>query len=168
MALGCARPFLLRAGELLELRVECGIVGLDRQPLETQAVDLGLGHVGQRFEADLDFGVLARLILIVQLNLGLHRRAQFLVGKELLDPVLDRAGQRIALQRVAVHLADQVGGNLAGAKTGHAHGRRDALDFLVDPRVNILGGDGQRVGPLEACVFRLDGFHDLFFIPGRE
>ncbi len=58
-----------------------------------------------------------------------------------------------------MHLADEVGGNLAGAETGHLHRRRNALDFLVQPPVDILGGDGQRVGPLEAFIFRLDGFH---------
>ena len=64
-----------------------------------------------------------------------------------------------------MHLADQVRRDLAGAEAGHLDLRRHALDLAVDPRVDVLGGDGQRVGPLEARVFRLDGLHDAVVYP---
>ena len=78
---------------------------------------------------------------------------------QLLDAVLDRVLQRLLLERGAVHLADQIGGHLAGAEAGHAHLRRDRLQLLVDERVDVLGGDGDPVGALQALVQRLDSLH---------
>ena len=76
--------------------------------------------------------------------------------KELLHAVLHRALKRLAAQRIAVHLADQVGRHLAGPEAGHADLRRKALHFLLDARLDVLGGDGQHEGALEALVFSLD------------
>src|SRR5690349_20347090 len=55
-----------------------------------------------------------------------------------------------------MHLADEVGRNLAGAEAGHANLRRDALHFLLDPRLDVGGGDGQHEGALQALVLSLD------------
>ena len=66
---------------------------------------------------------------------------------------------------VAVHLADEVRRHLAGAEAGHLDLGRHALDLAVDTRVDVLGGYGERVGPLEARIFRLDGFHDAVVYP---
>ncbi len=162
VCLGRGLPCFLRRGEGRQLRCDHFVFGLDCQPLELQRVDLGLGHVGQCLEPNLDLGILARGIGLVELDLGLHRRADLFLAEQALDALLDRGRQRLLVERLAVHLANEVGGHLAGAETGHLHGRRDALDFLIQPRVDILGGDGQRVGPLEAFIFRLDGFHVSF------
>ena len=62
-----------------------------------------------------------------------------------------------------MHLADQVRRHLARAEAGHAHLRRDPLHLLIDPRLDVLGGDGQHEGPLEALVFSLDGLHGHVF-----
>ena len=67
----------------------------------------------------------------------------------------------------AVHLAHQIGGHLAGAEAGHPHLRRDRLQFLVDARVDVLGGNGDPIGALEALVQRLDSLH-LEFIPSCQ
>ena len=63
-----------------ELLVDRCFVGFDRQPLELQPVDLGRRDFGQRLEPDADFGVLAGLIFLVELDLRLHRRAQLLLA----------------------------------------------------------------------------------------
>jgi hypothetical protein len=55
-----------------------------------------------------------------------------------------------------MHLADQVRRHLAGAEAGHADLRREALHFSLDPRLDILGGDGQHEGALQALVLSLD------------
>ena len=65
-----------------------------------------------------------------------------------------------------MHLADEVGRHLAGAEAGHAHLRRDALHFLFDPRLDVLGGDGQHEGALQALVLSLDGL-DVTFLKSR-
>ena len=56
-----------------------------------------------------------------------------------------------------MHLADEVRWHLAGAEAGHPHLRRHALHFLIDPRLDVLGGDGQHEGALQALFFGLDG-----------
>ena len=91
------------------------------------------------------------------LDLRLKRRADVLLLQELLDAVLDRALQRIALERFAVHLADEVGRDLAGAEAGHPHLGRDPLHFLLDPRLDVLGGDGEHEGALQALILGLNG-----------
>jgi hypothetical protein len=58
-----------------------------------------------------------------------------------------------------MHLADEVRRNLSGTETGHAHGRRNPLDLAFDASVDVLGRNGELVGPLEAFVFRLNGLH---------
>ena len=151
--------------ELLQLRVERLVVGLDRQPLELELVDSRLGQVGQRLQLDAHGGVLAGAVILVELDLRLHRRAELLVREQLLHAFLDARVERLRGEVVAVHLLDQVGGHLAGAKAGHADLRRHAFHFLVDPRGNVLRGDGQGVSPLEALVFRLDGLHDAVVYP---
>ncbi len=151
----------LRLGELLQLVLDRLFVDFDCQPLELEAIDLGRRNVRKRFEPDIDLGVLAGFVTFVELDLGLHGRAKLLVGQELLDAVLHRRVERIAHQRFAVHLADEIRRHLAGAEARHAHGRRDALDLSVDAGVDILGWDDQLVGPLQAFVLRLDGLHHL-------
>ena len=133
------------------------VVDLDRQPLELQILDLRRGDVGQSLEPDADLGVLAGLVFLVELDLRLQRRAHLLLGQQLLDAVLDRAVERIALERVAVHLPDQIGRHLARAEAGHAHLRREALHLRVHPRLDVLGGDGQHEGALQALILGLDG-----------
>src|SRR3546814_10275914 len=39
--------------------------------------------------------------------------------------------------------------------------RGNALDLGIDTLVDVLGGDGQRVGALQALVQRLDSLHSL-------
>src|SRR5206468_461088 len=71
--------------------------------------------------------------------------------------LLYRAIERVAAQAFAVHLADEVGRHLARTEAWHADLRRNALNFLVDPRLDVLGGDGQHEGALQALVLGFDG-----------
>ena len=156
-------PALRAGGELLQLLVDLAVGDGDRQPLQRQPVDRGGRHVGQHLQLDLDLGVLAGRVILAQLDRRLHRGTQRLVGDQLLDAVADRGVERVGGQRLAVHLAHQVGRHLAGAEAGHPHRRRDALDLGVDLGVYVLGSDGERVGALEALVERLDSLHGPAF-----
>ena len=60
------------------------------------------------------------------------------------------------MQALAMHLADEVRGYLAGAEARHAHLWSDPLHFLLDPVLDVLGGDGQHEGALQALVLGLD------------
>ena len=131
---------------------------LDAQALDLQAVDLGLGNVRQGLDLDGQHRILAATASLKR-DLGLHGRADLLLVEKPLDAVLDGALQRLLLQLRAVHLAHQIGGHLAGAEAGHAHLRRDRLQLLVDERVDLLGGNGDPVGALQALVQRLDSLH---------
>ena len=55
------------------------------QPLELEVADIGLGDRGQRFDHDRDFGVVARLIVAVELDLGTDRGADGLFEQQFLD-----------------------------------------------------------------------------------
>ena len=156
MALLGVGPVLVGAGETLKLLVDGAVVAFDRQPLELQAVDVGGGDLRQGLEADADLGILAGLVIFLQRDLRLHRRAKLLLLQQLLHAGLHRIVQRVLLDRFAMHLADEVRRNLAGTEAGHAHLRSDALDLLVDAGVDILRGDGQHERPLEALIFRLN------------
>ena len=94
--LGASSQRLLWLASCLICSSTALFVGFDRQPLELEIVDLRRRNVGQRFEADLDLGVLAGLIAFVELDLRLQRRADLLLLEQLLDAVLDRALQRVA------------------------------------------------------------------------
>ena len=65
--------------------------------------------------------------------------------------------ERFTAQGLAVHLADQVRRNLAGPEAGHPDLRGEAFDLRLDLRLDILGGDGQHEGALQALVLDLDG-----------
>ena len=150
---------LLLAGKAKNSFVDRRLVGLDRQSLELEAINLRRGHVGQDFELDLQFGILAMCIALDQLDRRRHCGAQLLLGDERLDAFLDRAVERVGLERFAVHLADKIGGNLPGAEARHAHLRRDLANLALDPGFDVLGLDGQRVAALQAFVQRLDNLH---------
>ena len=156
--LGVLEP-LLAGRQLLQLGIDRRGIGLDRQSFEHQPVSRWGSDVGQRLQADANLGVLARGIAFVELDFGLHRRAQFLLAEQLLDAFLDRSAERVGHQLLAVHLADEVGRDLARAEAGHLDLRRDPLDLALDPRLDVPGSDGQRVGALEAAIFRLDRVH---------
>src|SRR5205823_1470005 len=64
-----------------------------------------------------------------------------------------------------VHLAHQVGGDLAGPEAGHADLRGDALQLAIDSGVDVLPGNRDPVGALEALVQRLDSLHDGKLLP---
>ena len=161
--LGRVFPALALAGELLELLVDCLFVGLDGQAIEFDIVDVGLGDVGKRLQADLHFGILAVFVALSELDLRLERGADLLVAQQLLDAVLHRTLQRFTAQAVAVHLADKIRRHLARPEARHPDLRRKALHFLFDPRFDVLGGDGQHEGALEALFLSLDslGAHGL-------
>ena len=93
-------PALGLAGDLVDLLVDRGIVHLDVQALKLDPVDVRCRHIRQSFDADGDLGVLTRLILLVELDLWLKRRADVLLGEKLLDAVLHRAVERVSLKRV--------------------------------------------------------------------
>jgi hypothetical protein len=58
-------------------------------------------------------------------------------------------------------LAHEIGGNLAGAKSGHLDLRRDLADFRVDARVDVLGRDEDAETALQAAVVGLGDVHDV-------
>ena len=74
-------PALVRAGELLDLLLDCALVGFDGQALESDVVDLRSGNIGQRFKANRNLGILARLITLFQLDLRLECGADVLLRK---------------------------------------------------------------------------------------
>ena len=160
MALRGCNETLLRGHQLLQLALDRRVVGLDGQPLELEALDLRRGDFGQRLDVHPHFGVLAGRIGLVEFDLRLHRRPDLLLGDQRLDALLHRRVERIGGQRLAVHLADEVGRHLAGAEAGHADLRRHALDLALDAGGDVLGRDGQRVAALEAFIVRFDGLHD--------
>ena len=151
---------LLALGEPLDrLRRSPRRVGSTRQPLDLQPLDLRLGHVGQGLDLDLDHRVLARR------RLPRARRCGCIAGRSFCSAISCWTPSWTALFSAccsscgAVHLADEVGGHLAGAEAGHAHLRRDRLQLLVDAGVDVLGGNGDPVGALQALVQRLDSLH---------
>ena len=157
MLLGRVVPALGLAGELLICSSTAFSSGSTVSRSSLRSSISRRRNVGQRLEADLHLGVLAGLIAFVELDLRLERGADLLLVQQLLDAVLDRALQRVAAQALAVHLADEVRRHLARAEAGHSDLRRDALHFLLDPRLDVLGGDGQHEGALQALVLGLDG-----------
>ncbi|MDQ0837706.1 hypothetical protein QFZ54_001490 [Sphingomonas faeni] len=152
-------PLLLLVGELLEL-LGNGLVGDGNgQALELDAVDRGSWDLRQDFHIDLDHGVLADVIAVFQRDRRLHRRAKLLLGDERLNALLDRGVHRVLGQCRTMHLADEVRRHLARTEARHLHLRREALQFDIDLGIDILRGDGERVGALEALVQRLDSLH---------
>ena len=86
----------------------------------SDVVDLRSGNIGQRFEANRNLGILARLITLFELDLRLECGADVLLRKEPLHALLHRAVQRFALQAVAMHLANEVRRDLSRAEARHA------------------------------------------------
>jgi hypothetical protein len=163
VALGMRGKGILLRGDALHRLVHSIVARLNRQTLQLQAefLDLGRGNLGQDFKRDLDLGILAEREAFVQFHRRLHRGTQLVVGDDLLHAFLDRAVERVRLQTLAVHLANEVGGHLAGTETGHTDLRRDVRDFAVHAGVDVLGGNGEGVGALQAFVQCLDSLHFL-------
>src|SRR5205085_11060059 len=69
----------------------------------------------------------------------------------------DRPLERVAAKAFAVHLADEVGRHLARPEARHSDLRRETLHLHLDPRLDVLRGDGQHEGALQALVLGLDG-----------
>jgi hypothetical protein len=136
-------------------------VGFDLQPLQLQPLDLRLGHVRQGLDLDLDHGVAADLVAFVEPHARLHGRADALVVEELLHAVLDGGFQRLLLEARPVHLADQIGRDLAGAEAGHLHLRRDRLQLGIDAGIDLLGGNRDAEAALQTLVQRLYSLHGV-------
>src|SRR5690606_15708939 len=58
-----------------------------------------------------------------------------------------------------VHLLDQVGGHLARAEARHAHLRGDFLHLALDPGLDILGRNRERIFALQAFIGLFDDLH---------
>ncbi|MEA3063895.1 MAG: hypothetical protein QOJ27_323, partial [Sphingomonadales bacterium] len=110
---------LLAFGEPRQRGVDLLVGRLDQQPLELEVVDPGRRNFGQGFQFDLDHRVPAGPAFL-QLDLGLHRRSQFLLRDQLLDAFLNGALQRLLLDRGPGHLPDEDVRHLSGAEAGHA------------------------------------------------
>ena len=152
-------PALLLVGELLELLVDGGIIGRNAQAFQLQTVDRRGRNVGEHFQLDLHVGVLAEFIAIIKADRGLQRGAQLLLGDQALNALLDRGVECVLHQRLAVHLAHEVGGHLARAEARHLDRRRNPLQFGINARIDILRADFQGVGALQAFVQRFDSLH---------
>ena len=150
---------LIVAGELLQHLVDLLVSHRHRQAFQLQAIDIGRVDLGQHFEFDRQLGILALIVAFVELDLGLHRRAQFLFAHQLVDRFADHVVDGLRVHLLAVHLAHQIRRDLAGAEAGHADLRGDLLDLAPDTRIDVLGGDRQRVGALEAFIGRLGNLH---------
>src|SRR5690606_25974313 len=147
-------------GEPLELLVDLLVGHRHGQSLELEALDRRRLDLRQHLELDLELGVLALLVALVEVDLRLQRRAQLLLAHQRVDRFAQARVERVGVQCLAVHLADQVRGHLAGAEAGHAHLRRDLLHLGVDARLDLLRGNLERVGALEPFI---GGFNDLHF-----
>ncbi len=159
MTLGSGFVTFGLGGDALDLGVDLGVAGGHRKALQRDALDLRSRHVGQHFERDAELGVLAFRIVLVEVDGGLGRGTQLLLGEQGLDAVLHRAVERVLVQRRAVHLLHDVRGHLAGAEARHPHLRGNLLHLLLDPRGDILGRDRELVSALQPLVQRLDSLH---------
>jgi len=159
LGLGRILVALVLRGDVAERLVDLRVGHGDHQTLELEAVDArGLDH-GQHFKVDGDRRVLALLVVLVEADFRLHRRAQALVADQRVDRFADRVVHHLAVQGFAVHLLDEVGGHLAGAEAGHADLRRDLLDLRFDLGRQLGGRDRDQVGALEPFVDGLLGLH---------
>ena len=158
-AFRCVVKTFLASGDAQDRFLNLLVAHFNRQALKLEAVDGRCGDFGQHFQAHGQLGVLALLIAFAQRNVGLGGRAQALFSHKLVHRFTDRGFQRLLVKRGAVHLAHEVRGHLAGAEAGHAHLRRDLLDFALDKRGDIIRGDGQGVGALQALVAGFDDLH---------
>ena len=139
-------------------------VGSTLQALDLQALDLRFRHVGQGLDLDIKHRVLAGAAFLERDAAAAWPAGSSARLEQLLTPPGPRSPAPAARAR-AVHLADEVGGDLAGAEAGHPHLRRDRLQLLVDAGVDIFGGNGDPRGALQALVQRLDGLHGFGFKP---
>ncbi len=159
LRLGRVLVALLVLGQLGERLVDFGIGHRHDQLLELEVVNGRHLDLGQHFELDGQLGVLALLVTVAQIDLGLQRRAQLVRAHQLVDRFAHRGVEGVGMERLSVHLSDEVGGHLAGPETGHAHLRGNFLHLGIDPRLDILGGNGHAVSALEAFVGGLDDLH---------
>ena len=104
LRLGGIFPALLLAGDLFERFVHFRIGDRNSQAFELDAIGSGRFEIGQHFEADRQFGILALIVAFAQFDLGLHRRAQLLVAHQRIDRILDRVVHHLSVNRIAVHL----------------------------------------------------------------
>ena len=65
-----------------------------------------------------EVGVHDELVAFAERDVGLHRRAQLVVGHQLVHGFANRRLQRFLVQGRAMHLAHEVRGDLAGAEAG--------------------------------------------------
>ncbi len=154
---------LLALGELGNRLVHGLVADGNDQALQLQAIGVRRVDRGQDFQLDRDFGVLAFLVILTQRHGGLHRGAQLVLGHHLVDAFADGLVQHVGVDRLAMHLPDQVGGHLAGAKAGHADLRGDLLDLGADLVGNLAGGDLDGICAGKPVVLGFGNLHDVSF-----
>ena len=160
VALLGVREAFLSGGDLGHSLGHFGVADRDHQLFELEPVERRRLDLRQDFERNVEFGILAFLVPVAQRDIGLHRGTQRLFAHQAVHRLADRSVQRFLVERRAVHLLEQVGGDFARAETGHLHRWRHLGDFAVDPRGNVLGRDRDGVAALQALVDGLDNLHD--------
>ena len=158
LGLGSVLVALVLVGDVLDGFVHRLVLHRNRQTLQLEVLDLGRFDLGQDFQLDGQFGILAFLVAFAEFDLGLHGGAQLVVGHHLVDRFADHVVDRLRVKLFAVHLAHEVRRHLAGAETGHADLRGDLLHFAADALVDVLRRDGDGIGALQAFI---GGFFDL-------
>ena len=159
LRLGRVLVALVLRGDVAQRLVDLFVRHRHDETFELEAVDARRFDRGQHFECYGDRGILALGIILVEADFGLHRRTQRLVAEQRVDRFADRVADHLPVQRLAVHLLDEVGGHLARTEAGHAHLRGNLLDLGIDLRGDFACGDGDQIGALEAFVDGLLGLH---------
>ena len=156
-------PALFWLGELLDLRVDRRFVGSTVSRSSLRSSIFGAGTSGSASTADLaprrpcPARIVRRARPAAASPGGCSARPATAGRRP--GPRCCSASPRSASPCI---LRIRFGGHLAGAEAGHAHLRRDPLHLLLDPRLDVLGGDGQHEGALQALVLRLDGLDHVF------
>ena len=161
LGLGGVLVALVVRRDALDRFVDLFVGHRNGQAFELEALHFGRFDFGQDLDVDVQRRVLAFFIAFVELDLGLHRRTQLVLCHDLVDRFADHVVDRLRVDLLAVHLAHEVGGHLAGAEAGHFHLRSDLLHFAGNALVDFLGGNRDGVGALEALVGGLFDLHGL-------
>ena len=149
---------LVLASDALDRIVDCLVRNRHGQAFQLQAVDRRSFDGRKHFELDSDLGILAFFIAFAEVDLGLHRRTQFLVAHQAVDRIADHVVERLRVQLFAMHLLDEIRRHLARTEARHFHLRSELLDLGLDLLGDFLRLDGDLIGALEAFV---GGFLDL-------
>ena len=128
------------------------------QLFEFEPVSFRSLNLGQNFQLDRDFGVLAFFIAFAKVHSGLHRGAQLLIRHQSVHRFANRIVEHLRMKLLAMHLAHKIRRNFAGPEAGHVHLRRNPRDFGIDFLAELARCQLDSIGALEPFI---GGFRDI-------